>query len=80
MVQARLFNNAFRELRKSAPMVEFLTQKAAQIVDGCGEGYGYQVAPGKNRARVVIQPETYEADKDNARNLTLLKNLDRGRG
>jgi hypothetical protein len=75
----RLLYKGFRDLRKSPAMVEFLTQKAKQIVAGCGEGYALRVAPSRNRARVTIFPDSPEAVRDNARHLTLLKNLDRGR-
>lgn len=79
MATVKLINSGFRTLRKSAPMVNLLTQKAEQIVAGCGAGYGYQVAPSKNRARVTVFPDTPDAERENAKSLTLLRNLDRGR-
>lgn len=69
----------FENIRRSPQMVARLRRATAAIRSGCGTGYTESTIQGATRARSTVAAYTYDARVDNARNNTLLKNLDRGR-
>ncbi|WP_346921696.1 hypothetical protein [Glutamicibacter creatinolyticus] len=75
-----------RALLNSGEVQADLKRRADAIRDGTGmasngetPGYVSGIFTGKNRARAIVRTFKYEGAKDNAKNQTLLKNLDRGR-
>ena len=52
-----------------------LNDVSSQTLNAAGEGYKAKPYVGKNRAGVIVAPETAEAYYDNLRNNTLLKAL-----
>ena len=71
---------AARKILQSSKVQADLLARAERIATGCGlEGYMADVKVGKNRARASVFTGDAEAILDNARNSTLLKNIDRGR-
>lgn len=72
--QLRTSEGAHALLRKSGRAI---TEAAnARLSDGAG--YEMKDSPSKNRARLVITPESGEAILDSGRNLTLIRVMDRG--
>lgn len=79
----RLNLAGFKALRKSPGAKKFVDEAAEKIAAEAsrqsGEAYVAKESPGRNRARAVVGPDTYEAAVDSAKNLTLLKSMDAGR-
>lgn len=76
----RINSAAARKILQSKKVQEDLLARADRIAAGCAlEGYMTDVKAGKNRARAAVFTGDAEAIMDNARNSTLLKNIDRGR-
>ncbi|WP_278552773.1 hypothetical protein [Companilactobacillus farciminis] len=61
------------QLLKSSEMVDVLEEKATEIRNGAGDGYAQDTYIGKNRANAMVYADTYQAKKDNYKNNTLLK-------
>ena len=61
------------QLLKSSEMVDVLEEKATEISNGAGDGYVQDTYIGKNRANAMVYADTYQAKKDNYKNNTLLK-------
>lgn len=61
------------ELMKSEEMQNILNGYAEGIASRAGEGYGTSSHVGKTRANANVFPETFEANRDNLENNTLLK-------
>lgn len=59
----------WNEVRKSSGVQAMLMQAANQMASNAGEGYKAVQFP----TRVIVVPETKEAEKDNLKNNTLLK-------
>jgi hypothetical protein len=81
MQRIKLNNKAFRDLRTSDAVQADLAERAQRIADAAGDGY--EVGDGevaRNRARASVVAVTEQARADNARNNTLLRALDAGRG
>ncbi|MGP9727888.1 hypothetical protein [Glutamicibacter sp. AOP3-A1-12] len=79
-IKVKISNQGARAVLNSAEVQRDLLARAERIRDGAGiEGYVADVQPGRSRAHAMVKTETFEARRDNARNQTLLKNLDRGR-
>ena len=76
----RLNYSGFRELRRSEAAKKAVMDAAERIADACGEGYEAQESPGRNRARAIVHPTTTEARFDSLKNLTMVRNLNAGRG
>lgn len=71
---------AARQILTSPKVLDDLMRRGEKIRAGCElPGYMVEGKAGKNRARVAVFTGNAEAIMDNARNNTLLKNLDRGR-
>ena len=79
-VRIKLNNAGFRTLRTSDEAQELIGKIARRIAAACGPGYVAERSPSKNRARWTVYPETPEAVRDAAENLTLIRSLDAGRG
>jgi len=79
-VTVKLNYKGFRELRRSPAVKADLLRRGQRIAEAAGPGYIAQESPGRNRARVVIIPDTYEAAVDSLQNLTLIRVMDAGRG
>jgi hypothetical protein len=61
------------QLLKSSEMVDVLEEKASGIRNGAGSGYAQDTYIGKTRANAMVYADTYQAKKDNFKNNTLLK-------
>ena len=59
----------WNEVRKSSACQAALMEKANQIASNAGAGYKAVQFP----SRVIVVPETKEAERDNLKNNTLLK-------
>lgn len=66
---------AWREIRTSPEVQEFIEQKTHEIANRCGDGYEPSVERGKARLHGSVITDTYEAKADNARNNTLLRSM-----
>lgn len=77
-LKVRLTSRGARELltKHARPDIE---RRVNAVQDGCGEGYVGDVQEGANRVHGMIRTATPDAIRDNLRNNTLLKNVDRGR-
>lgn len=73
--------NAFRN---SAAMQEAVLSRARAVAEAAqrasGARYYADVRRGPQRCRAVVHPGSAAANADNARNNTILKSLDAGRG
>lgn len=69
----------FRELRLEPGVMADLGERAERIADAAGDGYEASTFEGKNRARASVITADFDARRDNAKNQTLLRSLDRGR-
>lgn len=69
----------FRELRLDPAVVADLGERAERIADASGAGYEASTFEGRNRGRASVITADFKAIHDNAKNQTLLRNLDRGR-
>lgn len=76
----KLNYRGFRALRRCEPAQRWVKETAEKIADACGEGYVAEEAPGRNRARAIVHPDTTEARIDSLENLTMVRNLNAGRG
>lgn len=72
---------AFRELRTQPAVVADIEARAERIAAACGDGFEVrsEVAGGRGRARSVVLATTLRAMVRNARDHTMLRNLDAGR-
>lgn len=73
----KLDSAGVRELMKSAEMQAILTEEASAIQNRAGDGYEQDIYVGKNRANAMVRASTYQAKKDNLKNNTLLKALNK---
>jgi hypothetical protein len=75
------WNNRFYDVQRTAPVIQHeLVRRASRIAAACGEGYAADLdASGRVSARSSVYTRTYQARRDNARNNTILRNLDAGR-
>ena len=70
--------NAFRT---QPAMQAEIKRRLDRIANACGSDYEADMSEtSTKRARGVVYPSTPAAERDNARNLTVLRNLDAGRG
>lgn len=72
---------AFRELRTQPAVVKDVEARAERIAAACGDGFEVrsEISGGRGRARSVVLTTEPAAMIRNARDHTLLGNLDRGR-
>lgn len=74
---------AFRELRTLPAAMSELAQRGEQIARAAGDGYessGARVTGGRGRGRVTVKTATTSARRREARDHSLLKALNAGRG
>ena len=64
-----------KEVLKSQEVKSALNDVANKTLNAAGEGFKAKPYTGKNRAGVIVAPETAEAYYKNLRNNTLLKAL-----
>lgn len=83
----KLNRSALRKIAFSDEVTVALFKRAEAIRDGCdptnrfgSNGYVVAVGKGRSRTRVAVIAVNLGARRDNTRNNTLVKNLDRGRG
>ena len=69
----------FKALRNERGVMSDLIERGQAIVSASGSGFKIVPVSGKNRARVSVLTDTPEAKIDNAKNNTLIRNLDAGR-
>lgn len=81
-VRVEFKRGVFREVRVSPKVLAELEKRAGRIAAASGEGFesASEITGGRGRARAVVFAKTRRARKRNARENTLLKNLDRGKG
>lgn len=82
MAKVRIKYNraAFNQLRTSAAAQADVAARAERIAAACGEGYEAAITENpRRRARAAVIAITPEAKADNARNQTLIRNLEAGR-
>lgn len=82
MARARVKLNlqGFRDLRNSPGVMADLEARAERLADACGDGYEPGSRQGRNRGRAGVVTATYRAMRDNAKNNTLVANMDAAAG
>lgn len=70
---------AFRELRTQPKVQADIVERAERIAEACGAGFEVRASEPRNRARAVVLTVEPAAMVRNARDHTLLSNLDAGR-
>lgn len=80
MARVKLNIGQFRALRNDAAVIADLRARAERLADACGPGYVAGSQPGRNRGRAGVVTATYAAQRDNAKNNTLIRNLGVARG
>lgn len=69
----------FRQLRLEPGVIADLGERADRIADAAGPGYEASTFEGQNRGRASVITADFNAIRDNAKNQSLLRNLDAGR-
>lgn len=69
----KLNRSGVAALMKSNQMQGVLEEKATGVRNRAGEGYKQDIYVGKTRANAMVYADTYQAEKDNMKNNTLLK-------
>lgn len=69
---------AFSTMRKSAPVEALIRKRCEAIAAACGEGFVANISQGKSRVRGSVVTGTPIAMVRNARDNTLLNNLNAG--
>ncbi len=78
-IRVKINSAAARALLNSAEVKADIARRAGAVAAGAGEGFEASVQEGKSRARASVITADVEAIRKNAKNNTLLKNLDLGR-
>lgn len=76
-IKFKLDSSGVAELMKSEGMQAVLTEHASAVRNAAGDGYEQDIYVGKNRANAMVRASTYQAKKDNLKNNTLLKALNK---
>ena len=72
--------DAFRQIRLEPKVAADVHDRAERIASAAGDGYeAFPTQSPRNRARAAVVTTSMKAIRDNARNQTLLRNLDAGR-
>lgn len=72
--------SSFRKFLTSPELLPELQKRVDRIAAAAGEGYVGRVNPGRKRHRGAVITTTGDAIRDNARNNTLVRALDAGKG
>lgn len=75
----KMRKSAHEELRRLPKVKADLKRRADNIAAACGDGYVANSGEGKTRSRASVVTATGKAMRDNAKNNTLVRNLDAGR-
>lgn len=79
-VRYRWRRKGFEEIRRSPGVKNRLGEEVYRVVSEVGaDGYDYGISEGKSRSRGYVLTTSYATMKDNARNYTILRALERGR-
>lgn len=82
-VRMKWRRGAFADLRTDPAVMRELDAYAEQIASAAGDGYeakGAEVTGGKVRGRAAVVATTVKANRDNAKNHTLVRALGQARG
>lgn len=74
-VRVKINSSAARALLKSPEVREYLESQAERMAADAGRGYRASSEVGPNRARAQVETVSENAERDNARNNTLLRVL-----
>ena len=74
-VKFELNKNGVRELLQSPETGNIVSEYAYQVLSRAGNGYDIDSFTGFDRVHAIVSAATYEAQKDNYDNNTLLKAL-----
>lgn len=69
----------FEALRRSPGVAADLRRRADAIAEACGDGFVAESGQGRTRARAEVIAASGRARRVNARDNTILRNLDAGR-
>ena len=69
----------FEALRRSPGVAADLRRRADAIAEACGDGFVAESGQGRTRARAGVIAASGRARRVNARDNTILRNLDAGR-
>ena len=69
----------FEALRRSPGVAADLRRRADAIAEACGDGFVAESGQGRTRARAAVIAASGRARRVNARDNTILRNLDAGR-
>lgn len=69
----KLNSAGVRQLMQSGEMQNVLKDEATIIKNSAGDGYEQDIYVGKTRANAMVYANTYQAKKENLKNNTLLK-------
>lgn len=72
-VKIKLNRNGVKEMLRSQAMMDACKKQANRVVKKCGSGYDVSCYTGANRVNAMVYTTTYEAQKDNRKNNTILK-------
>ncbi|WP_373737950.1 hypothetical protein [Jeotgalibaca porci] len=72
-IKFKLNSSGVRSLLQSNEMQAVLDKQATAIRNRAGVGYQQDTYIGKNRANAMVWAETFQAQRDNMKNNTLLK-------
>ncbi len=82
--ECRVVPAGANSFRNSAAMQEAVLSRARAVAEAAqrasGERYWADVREGPQRCRAIVHPGSRAAAADNARNNTILRSLDAGRG
>ena len=69
---------AFEEIRRLPAVAAEVDSRAAPNAHACGDGYESSPYEGRSRHRASVITSNYKAARDNAKNNTLLRNINAG--
>lgn len=70
----------FQAIRRLPGVAAEINRRAEAIADAAGDGYEWSAYDGLTRSRAGVVTASFKAIRDNAKNNTLVKSLDAGRG
>ena len=79
MARIKLNLKGFEQLRRSPGVKADLRRRADAIAEACGDGFVAASGEGKTRSRAAVIAASGRARRANARDNTMLRNLDAGR-